>query len=240
VRTLFIATIAALLAAGTAQAAPPDGNRPRPAKAAAPAPKAKGAKKASKPRKPVEPPEPPLPDPLLGAWSAGGRIQLGNGSLRSEVLVAAMRLLGLRNSFDAGSFIQHVFYVNAVARKDDLDGDWSRRLRSVLRKDRARKGDVILFDVAGSGVLAGVVESAANGRARFIAPINGVVARGTATLAGGKGRSGDTFLQRCVVSKPAPRKKGAKAKASVDRPCRAGDLLLGVVDVEAAARALAR
>ena len=41
-------------------------------------------------------PAPKEPDPLEGAWPDAKGAQLGNGSLRSEVLVAAQRLKGMK------------------------------------------------------------------------------------------------------------------------------------------------
>ncbi len=206
--------------------------------------------------------EPPPPDPLAGAWPSREKPQLGDGSLRSEILVAARRLVGLSGSFDEDGFVRHLAYVLDLARKKDLDEDaWSRALarraaaRGVLKKDaKAQPGDVVLMSLdpsrPGSAkaarVLAGVVESRVKGGVRFIAPIGGTVSRGIARP-GKKPNPSDTALRECrapdapkVPAAKAGKKKGkAKAKASKAArplPCRAGQLWIGRIPADALPR----
>ncbi|MBM4395470.1 MAG: hypothetical protein FJ087_07245 [Deltaproteobacteria bacterium] len=239
-----------VVAAACLLAAPAEAKKKAPAK-----PAKKAAKKAPAP--------PPEPDPLAGAWTGGAKgAQLGNGSLASEVLVSALRLVGLRGSFDEDSFIRHVLYVNAIAARDDLPADdwaraFARRLASkgVVKRDRVpRKGDVVLFSLnpaspgkASGRVLAGVVDSATKTRVSFLAPVGDRVVRGSATLLGKAGAK-DTPILACGgkdAAAPATGKgtgkgkgKGKAKKPSPAAPCRAGDLLIGTADLNAVARSL--
>jgi len=176
--------------------------------------------------KPARPQDRP-PDPMNGVWPAHKNPQLGNGTLASEVLVSALRVMGLRDSFDENTFIRHVLYVNAIMRKDELPREsfasaLLTRLaaRGLLQRDRMpRRGDVVFFRLSqaqGSGggrVLAGVVDSVAKERFTFIAPLGGKVGRGVASI--GRNKKDDTkLIQQC----------GKAAR------CKAGELLIGTVD----------
>jgi len=134
--------------------------------------------------------------------------------------------------------------------------------KSVLKRDRPpRRGDLVLFSLSqatpasprADRVLAGVVESSSKGRITFIAPVGGTVTRGTATVSAGGRKGTDTALMTCAAPKTTkiakadkagkPGKKTARNKADKRPPalpCRAGELLIGTVDIETAARALGR
>ena len=215
------------------------------------------AKKPSRPKKPVEPPPPP--DPLKNAWRYDGQsVELGDGTIASEMLVSAMRLLGLRDSLDSDTFLRHLFYVNDLGRKEEFgEATWveavAHRLNSkgLLKRDRVpRRGDLIWFsmDPAAAGrpdahlMLAGVVDQVGRGRATFIAPMGGHVARGSVTLTPprkGAKPTGDTALLKCTANPPDTQpkkghKKGQqKPPTGKPRPCRAGELLIGSADIEA-------
>lgn len=196
-------------------------------------------------------PAPPRePGPFHGAWPDISRPQLGNGSPGSELLVAAHRTLGLRGSFDENTFIRHVFYVTALARRDSHRAEsWARDLagslakRRLLQKDRVpRRGDLVFFSMSkdharstGSPrILSAVVDSVKGNRLKFIAPLGERVSVGTATWRG-KGHSGDTALLRCPA--PPAGKSGTRGgKSRQATPCRAGDLYLGSVDAKVLGR----
>lgn len=179
-------------------------------------------------RKQEKPPRPkPPPDPLANAWRGDAKIpQLGNGTMPSEFLVGALRILGISDSFNEDTFIRHLLYVTAIARKDIFPEETfaeSVRNRLVSRKlllrDRSpRAGDLIFFDLRGK-VLVGVVEKANQKTVTFIAPINGEIRRGVATLSAATGK--DTQLLKCI-----------KKKSGTRQPCRAGELFIGSADVE--------
>jgi hypothetical protein len=202
----------------------------------------------------AKPVEPPRPDPLAAAWKPAGAPQLGDGSVASEFLVSALRTLGLRGSFDTDSYVRHLFYVNAMGRKDAFaEDDWAesvrRRLASkgLVARDRTpHKGDLVFFRLGSSDrSLAGVVDSVGKGKATFIAPLGDRVGRGTVTFSKKKGTktSGDTALLKCEPmpsksSKKSSGKKGSRpvAMATKATPCRAGELLVGTADIDAVQR----
>jgi hypothetical protein len=194
-----------------------------------------------------KPAPPPPPNLLAGAWGGTDRTpQLGNRTLRSEVLVAALRLIGMKDSFDEDTFLRHVLYVTALARKDEFPRDtWSRELmrrlsgRGTINRDRpAQRGDIAFYSLdpaAGASpkagkVLAGVVDSVDKGRVSSIAPLGASVARI------GPGQA----LVKCEKpARPPKPKKGRKVQpARKAPPCRASELLIGTADIDAVARVL--
>jgi len=197
----------------------------------------------------------PRPDPLAGAWPDARRPQLGNGRPDSEIVVAALRLRGMRQSWDENRFLRHLAYVMDWARKSDLPDDaWTRTLlhrasgRGSIRRDRsARPGDLALFALAGSTrkpsrVLAAVVVSAGDQALEMVGPIGG----GIQELRMGKvGKApGDTALRTCPPpgsprdggagkNRTGKSAKGRKApRPPAPDPCRTGDLYLGRVPWE--------
>ncbi len=204
------------------------------------------------------PAEAPPPDPLAGAWPSKEAPQLGNGTFRSELLVAARRMVGMSGSFDPDGFVKHLAYVLDLAYKRDLPDDaWVRTVvrraskRGLLKSDaKARPGDVVLFSLDparpgsanASHLLAGVAESSAKGVVRFIAPVGETVSRGVARP-GRKPDANDTAIRECRAPEPpqgaaAPkgkdRKKGKGKKAHAPRPlpCRAGQMWIGRIPAE--------
>lgn len=225
---------------------------------------AKGTRSAAKGQARKTLKDAPPPDPLAGAWPSREDPQLGDGTLRSELLVAARRLVGLCASFDEDGFVRHLAYVMDVARKRDLPEDaWARSLarraaaRGFLKKDaKARPGDLVIFSldtarpasVKASRILVGVAESAGKGAVRFVAPLGNKVSRAVARP-GRKPNQDDTAIRECRSAEPyrAPvpgksaRKTGkGKGKAKLARaprtlPCRAGELWIGRIPAESLA-----
>jgi hypothetical protein len=253
---ILIAAVAACLALATVPAEGRGRSAARPKRSASPAGKTASVPKkpASAPKKPASAPKkpapPPEPDPLAGTWPRDGRdAWLGNGRLESEVVVSALRLVGLKNSFDGDSFARHVLYVNDLARKDALPRDrWSealaRRLRDggVLKPGRTpKRGDLAFFGGSRGGpILAGVVASVGPDGFRFVAPVDGRVQEGFASRSAKKAGKRDTILAECGGQAPAaPAKKGrSRAKKAAPRACRAGELLLGTADIRGVAKIL--
>ncbi len=181
-----------------------------------------------------------VPERLAG-WPPKGRVQLGDGSLRSEVVVSAHRLVGMKGSFDEQSFIRHILYVNDLARKDTFPAEnWAsalaRRLvaKGLVRTSptKARRGDLVLFGLKSGSrqvdqnrILFGVIDAVSGSRAHFVAPVGGTVRRGSTALVRGSGSKSDTALL-CVNTK----KKGKRGKGGT---CRAGQVILGTVDIHA-------
>ncbi len=220
------------------------------------------ARKARVPAKAPQPVEAPPPDPLAGAWPSRQAPQLGDGTFRSELLVAARRLVGLSNSFDEDGFLRHLAYVLDLAYKRDLPDDaWVRTAvrraagRGVLKKDaKARPGDLAVFsmDRARPGspkaarLLIGVVESSSKGVVRFIAPLGDTVSRAVARP-GKKANPDDTAIIECRTAEPPrappPSRKGkakGKGKAKAPKPpralpCRAGEMWIGRIPADSLA-----
>lgn len=242
-----VAALAVCLAflGGTAEGRPAAARKARPTAQKKAATTAK--KTAAKPRKPPPPSE---PDPLAGTWPRDGRSAwLGNGRLESEVVVSALRLIGLRNSFDDDAFARHVLYVNDIAKKDALPQDrWSealaRKLESggLLKSGRTpKRGDLVFFGRSRAGqVLAGVVVSVGSDGFRFVAPFDGRVQEGFASRTRKKAGKRDAILAGCrgpaSASTKAKGKTGTKKAATY--PCRAGELLIGTADIRGVAKIL--
>jgi hypothetical protein len=208
----------------------------------------KGANQATK--KPVVVPE---ASPLDHAWPTKESPQLGDGTRRSELLVAARRVVGLKNSFDEDGFLRHLAYVLDLARKQDSpDNAWVRTFvhRAIehgdLKKDlKARPGDLVVFslDTARPGsakasrLVVGVVESVSKGLLRFIAPIGDTVVRGIARP-GKKAIRDDTAIVSCgarelanaeVAQAPSGKRSKKTPRKPRALPCRAGEMWVGRV-----------
>lgn len=185
---------------------------------------------------------------------------MGNGRADSEIVVAALRLRGMQQSWDENRFLRHLAYVMDWARKSDLPEDaWTRTLlrrassRGTLRRNRAaHPGDVALFALVGSPgspsrVLAAVVVSVTGQALGMVGPLAG----GIRDLRMGiqKNSREDTALRSCPapvkaleVARGGPpghagrRRDGTKrraARAPPPEPCRTGDLYLGRIPWQA-------
>ena len=186
---------------------------------------------------------------------------LGNGRTDSEIVVAALRLKGMRQGWDEDRFLRHLAYVMDWARKSDLPEDaWSRTLlqratvRHTIRSDRAaRPGDLALFSLEGSSrrpsrVLVAVVVSTTGETLQMVGPLGGGIQE---FRMGTRGKSsGDTVLRPCPAPRTAadgdrgkaPKKQGARTGAKpssvAPEPCRAGELYLGRIPWEALRKTL--
>ncbi len=197
-------------------------------------------------------------------WPIGSKSpQLGDGTLRHEVVIAARRVIGIRNSFDNNSFLGHMLAVNGLARTCPRTpcalGLWNR-LRSrhaESMKQPPKPGDLAVFRLPKTAdsdevILIGVVVDVQGDRFRFVAPFREDVQEGVATWAKrAKANSRDTALMTCRPPKPVPPavtgKKGrsGKGKAKVVKapkpiPCRAGELLVGIVSLDAVVKMVDR
>lgn len=178
--------------------------------------------------------------------------ELGDGSLGSELVAAARRIVGFRGSFDARRFLAHVLRTAGVRPLTPVDpGALVRSLRDkgLSRTRRVRPGDLVFFRLAPDSVLPGVALDGARQRFRFAAPVGDSVIVGTASPAAtARNRRHDTPLVECrTVQEPvkAPPRRGSRTgtrqKAAVREralPCRAGDLFLGSSAPASAERAL--
>lgn len=124
---------------------------------------------------------------LEGAWPNMKSPQLGNSTIRSETFVSALRLLGLR-SFDENTFIRHIFYVNAISKKEAFPREvWVKSLMQYLagkglvsKKIVPKKGDIVFYSLDGkskplleaTNVLAGIVIAQEKQGVVAVAPIN--------------------------------------------------------------------
>lgn len=167
-------------------------------------------------------------------------------------MVAALRLRGIRRSWDENTFLRHLAYVLDLARRSRFPEDtWTRSLlqrattRQKIRKDRAvRPGDLALFALEGAlarptRVLAAVVTAVDPRTIRLVAPLDGIVQE--MRMDRGKTVAEDTPIRPCPPQRPAriaPAGKGKKKAAvrpspSPPAPCRTGSLYLGRVPWEA-------
>ncbi|HOD07454.1 MAG TPA: hypothetical protein PKG98_05095 [Myxococcota bacterium] len=131
--------------------------------------------------------------PVTGTNREATRVSMvpASGAQRTRLARAASRLVGIRNSFEARSFLGHLLAICDLLPEKADSASWN----SVSQMERAGRlgtlhgvdhepvpGDIVFFKCAqgcgsdsGGGIGAGVVVQDGKGRTRFIAYRDGVV-----------------------------------------------------------------
>jgi len=194
-----------------------------------------------------------------------GHDDIGQGDLRSETLAAAIRLVGLKKSFNPDSFIAHILFVTGLVDKDIFPSrSWSTGLTRAMKnaglirtRGKPSPGDLLFFSLSPAAphssragrVTVGIVEKVRGSRVDFIIAGSERIIRGTLKM--GKGRVSETRLTSCTQttgrrsghtargSRGSRHSSSSRSRGSTRNvPCKASDILIGFVDVDAAALAL--